>query len=129
MIVDTSAIVAVLKQEAESARCIRALSDVPVCRISAANLLEGYMVIDRTDLTNAMTLVDRFMVEFLVQVEPVTVAQIALAREAFHRFGPGSEHGARLNYGDCFACALAKVTGEPLLLVGNDFSQTDIGIA
>ncbi len=87
------------------------------------------MVIDRSDLVDAMHLVDRFLTTYAIEVVPVTEDHARLARNAFHRFGRNSGHGARLNYGDCFAYALAKGTGEPLLFVGNDFGQTDIGIA
>ena len=62
-------------------------------------------------------------------IEPVTAIQVALARDAFHRFGKGNRQGAGLNFGDCFAYALAKPTGEPLLFVGNDFGRTDIDVA
>lgn len=84
------------------------------------------MVIDRLPLPRAMALVDAFVHEFDISVEPVTADQIAVAREAFHRFGKGNRQGAGLNYGDCFAYALAKQTGEPLLFVGIDFTKTDV---
>ena len=128
MIVDSSAIVAILEGETEEPRCTDALIDASVRRISAANLLETYMRIDRSRLPQPRELVDEFIDRFTLTVEPVTRAQITVARQAFYRYGKGSGHGARLNYGDCFAYALAKQTGEPLLFVGNDFGQTDIGV-
>lgn len=129
MIVDSSAIVAILEGEPEEPRCTDAPIDASIRRISVANLLETYMRIDRSRLPQSHELVDEFVDRFMLTVEPVTGAQIVIARQAFHRYGKGSGHGARLNFGDCFAYALAKQTSEPLLFVGNDFSQTDIGIA
>jgi ribonuclease VapC len=129
VIVDSSAVVAIIEGEVEEPRCRDSLIEAPIRRISAANLLETYMRIDRSRLPQARLLVDDFIDRFAMIVMPVTHSQIVLAREAFHRYGKGSGHGAGLNYGDCFAYALAKETGEPLLFVGNDFSQTDIGIA
>ena len=129
MIVDSSAVVAIIESEAESNRCSQALLGGEVKRVSAANLLEVYMRIDRSGTPRARHLVEEFLDRFELTVEPVTRAQITIARDAFYRYGRGSGHGAKLNYGDCFAYALAKQTGEPLLFVGNDFGQTDIGVA
>lgn len=129
MIVDTSAIASVIKGEADGPRCRHIILASARTRISVANLLEAYMVNDRTDLPDARLLVDAFILEFQIAVESVTIDQIALARDAFHRFGRGGGHGAKLNYGNCFAYALARQTSEPLLFVGNDFGQTDIGVA
>ena len=128
MIVDTSALVAIAKGEADDERCSRALEGAATVHISAANLLEAYMVLDRSALDDADVLVDSLVEEFSIAVEPVTEAHVRLARDAFRRYGRGSHHPAKLNYGDCFAYALARETGEPLLFVGNDFGQTDIGI-
>ncbi len=129
MIVDTSAIVAILNGESEEPRCTDALIDAPIRRISAGNLLEAYMRIDRSDLPRPRQLVDELLDRFDLTVVPVTRAQIVVARAAFHRYGKGSGHGAGLNYGDCFAYSLARQTGEPLLFVGNDFGKTDIDVA
>ncbi len=96
--------------------------------MSAANLLEAFSVIDRMDDPLATENFQILLIEAAIQIEPVTEAQIYIAREAFARFGRG-RHPAKLNFGDCFAYALSRETGEPLLFVGNDFSQTDIGIA
>lgn len=129
MIVETSALTAILKGEAERDRCLDSIRQASVKRISAANLLGVYMVIDRSGLPDALDLVDQSIRAFSLLIEPVTAAQVVIARGAFHRFGKGNRHGAGLNFGDCFAYALAKATGEPLLFVGNDFGKTDIGIA
>jgi len=127
LIVDTSAIVAILNGESEEPRCTDALIDAPIRRISAGNLLEAYMRIDRFDLPRPRQLVDELLDRFDLTVVPVTRAQIVVAREAFHRKGSG--HGAGLNYGDCFAYSRARQTGEPLLFVGNDFGKADIDVA
>ena len=96
--------------------------------MSAANLLEAFFVVDRMNNPVATETFQTLLIEASIQIAPVTEAQVYLAREAFSRFGRG-RHPAKLNYGDCFAYALARETGEPLLFVGNDFGQTDIGIA
>lgn len=84
------------------------------------------MVVDRSGVIDAELRVDRFLSRVNAIIEPVTADQIIIAREAFHRFGKGSGHPARLNFGDCFAYALARFYNEPLLFVGGDFAATDI---
>ena len=84
------------------------------------------MVVDRSGLSDADLRVDRFLIRVNAFIEPVTADQVVIAREAFHRFGKGSGHSARLNFGDCFAFALARFYNEPLLFVGSDFAATDI---
>ena len=86
------------------------------------------MVVDRSDNPDAPEEFEFLLSEFAVVIEPVTETQARLARRAYQRFGK-RRHPADLNFGDCFAYALARETGEPLLFVGNDFGQTDIGIA
>ena len=128
MIVDSSALIAIIRNEPEGARCKSALIAAPSVRLSSANLVEAYMVVDRSDNPNAPDEFEFLLSEFAVVIEPVTETQARLARRAYQRFGK-RRHPADLNYGDCFAYALAQETGEPLLFVGNDFGQTDIGIA
>ncbi len=128
MIVDTSAFVAIIKNEPEANRCKTAIVSADSLWMSAANLLEGFTVIDRMNDVDAVEDFRLLLIESAVRIAPVTEAQVYIAREAFARFGRG-RHPAKLNYGDCFAYALAHETGEPLLFVGNDFGQTDIGIA
>lgn len=99
------------------------------CRISAANLLESYMVVDRSEILDARTGVDEFLVRVNAKVEPVKHQQVILARAAFHRYGKGSGHPARPNFGDCFAYALARFYDEPLLYTGLDFAATDFEAA
>lgn len=84
------------------------------------------MVIDGNRSSVLSAKLDRIIDELRLVVEPVTHAHIDVARDAFRRYGKGSGHAARLNYGDCFAYALARVRDEPLLFIGNDFAQTDI---
>ena len=84
------------------------------------------MVIDGAGIPDLSEELDADIVDLQLIVEPVTVEHIRLAREAFRQYGKGRGHRARLNYGDCFAYALARERDEPLLFVGNDFAQTDI---
>ena len=97
-----------------------------ICRISAANLLESAIVMDGSRDAVASLKLDQFIEESGVIVEPVTASQVRLARIAQRNFGRGSGHPARLNFGDCFAYALAMETGEPLLFKGQDFGRTDV---
>lgn len=126
MIVDTSAIVAIVSDEPSRSHLLSVLSGAIIARISAANLLEAYFVIDGRKEPEASALLDAVLGRLALTVEPVTEAQVSIARNAFRRYGKGSGHGARLNFGDCFAYALARAMDEPLLFVGNDFAQTDI---
>lgn len=126
MIVDTSAIVAILRGEPERAALRRVLEDAPRRSVSAATLVETFSVMDRGTQPTTARDVDAWLSEQDVQVAPFTERQARIAREAYRDFGRGSGHPARLNLGDCFAYALAKDTGEPLLFKGNDFGHTDV---
>ena len=95
-------------------------------RISAANLLESALVVDRLHDPVASIAFDDLIPRLAFVIEPVTATQIAIAREAYRQFGRGSGYRARLNFGDCFAYALAMDLDEPLLFVGNDFVHTDV---
>ena len=126
--IDSSALIAILQDEPERPVFVRKLAQDPVRLISAANWLETAIVIDdRFGEAGARDL-KLLLIEAAVEIVPVTAAQAELARAAYRRFGRGN-HTAKLNYGDCFAYALAQETGEPLLFKGNDFGQTDIGVA
>lgn len=125
MILDTSAVVAVLKGEPEAERLIAALEDDPVRRMSAASLVEAAIVMQARYGDAGEREVDVFVQRSRVDIVPVTEEQTDLARGAFRRFGKG-RHPAGLNYGDCFAYALATALGEPLLFIGEDFSKTDV---
>jgi ribonuclease VapC len=125
MILDTSAVVAVLYDEPERVAFARSIHDADVCRISVANFVEISMVVESQVGPEAGRQVDMLFRRAGIVVEPVTLEHGHLARQAFLDYGKG-RHEAGLNFGDCFAYALAKATGEALLFKGNDFSQTDI---
>ena len=129
MIVDTSAIIAILRDEPEARLCATAIADANRRRISAVNYVEAALVIDGSRDPVASRRFDDLLRAAQIQVEPVTEAQARIAREAYRDFGKGSGHRAGLNLGDCFAYALAKVTGEPLLFKGDDFTYTDLASA
>jgi ribonuclease VapC len=126
VIVDSSALIAISRGKPESAVCFRALLDSLLTRIAAANWLEATIVVDGWRDPEASRELDALIERSKVVVEPVTVHQTRTAREAYRRFGRGSGHPARLNFGDCFAYALAKDLDEPLLFVGQDFIHTDV---
>jgi ribonuclease VapC len=126
MIIDTSAIIAILRNEPEAADFAAAIADAPRRRLSAANFLEAAVVIDAARDPVASRCFDDFMREARLEIEPVTAAQAQAAREAYRRFGKGGGHPAQLNFGDCFAYALAKTSAEPLLFKGKDFIHTDV---
>ena len=125
MILDTSALVAVLYGEPEARDFVERIRAADVCRISVANHVELSMVVESQLGPNGMRQADAFLRRAGVVVEPVTVEQGDLARQAFLDFGKGG-HKAGLNFGDCFAYALARATGEALLFKGDDFALTDI---
>jgi len=125
MIVDTSALVAVLYREPEAAAFARIIHDAGACRMSVASYVELSMVIEKQLGPNGMRQAEAFLRRAGIALEPVTLEQGELARQAFLAFGKG-RHKAGLNFGDCFSYALAKATGEPLLFKGEDFSATDI---
>ena len=125
MILDTSALAAIFFGEAEAARYTRLIHDAERCRIRAANFLELAIVLEGQIGTEAVRQCDMFFRRARIIIEPFTIEQAYVARQAFHDFGKG-RHAAGLNSGDCFAYALAKVTGEPLLFKGRDFKKTDV---
>ena len=128
MILDTSAMVAILYREPEAAAFARLIHDSELCRISVATYLELSMVVENQLGAEGMRQAESFFRRAGIVIEPVTIEQGDLARQAFLDFGKG-RHKAALNYGDCFSYALAKATGEPLLFKGNDFNQTDVEAA
>lgn len=126
MIVDTSAVIAILRREPEAVAFAQTLEAADSRRISAVNFVEAAVVVDaRRDPLDSRWF-DTFLREGQFIVEPVTAEQARIAREAYRDFGKGSGHPAQLNFGDCFAYALAKETGEALLFKGKDFARTDI---
>jgi ribonuclease VapC len=125
MIVDSSAIVAIIRQEPEAAEFARAIAQNG-CRLSAVNYVEAAVVIDSVRDAVVSRKFDELIRESEISIEPVTESQARIAREAYRDFGKGSGHPAQLNFADCFAYALAKDFAEPLLFKGRDFSQTDL---
>jgi ribonuclease VapC len=126
VIIDTSALIAILRDEPEAAACARAIEAASRRLVSAANFLEAAIVIDGSRDPVAGRRFDDLLREAQLVIEPVTESQARIAREAHRDFGRGSGHPARLNFGDCFAYALARLTGEPLLFKGTDFANTGI---
>jgi ribonuclease VapC len=126
MIIDTSALVAILRDEPEAESCARAIQSAAERRISAVNFVEAAVVIDGSRDPIASRRFDDLLRLARVRIEPVSEIQARLARDAYRDFGKGSGHLAKLNFGDCFAYALAKTTGESLLFIGADFGRTDI---
>lgn len=126
MIVDTSALIAILKNEPDADLYAEALSRSDRKRISAANFVEAAIVVDSNRDPILSRRLDDLMAIAGVEIEPVCQKQARLARAAYRDYGKGSGHGASLNYGDCFSYALAKVTGEELLYKGDDFTKTDL---
>lgn len=125
MILDSSAVLAVIFGEPELEDFARAIADAQVCRISAASFFEASIIAESRAGDLAVRQCDAFFRNSRVSVEPVTEDHALLARQAYSDFGKG-RHPAGLNFGDCFSYALAKATGEPLLFKGDDFRQTDI---
>jgi ribonuclease VapC len=126
VIIDTSVVVAILHREPDGPAFATAMSSAPVRRMSAASYVELGAVIDgrRDPVTSGA--VDSVLSALHIEVVPFTVEQARIARTAYQQFGRGSGHPARLNMGDCFAYALARDLGEPLLFKGGDFALTDI---
>ena len=125
MILDTSALIAVLFREPEADLYTQLIHDAERCLISAGSFLELSIVMERQAAPGADRQCEMFFRRAGISIEPFSVEQAHIARQAYHDFGKG-RHPAGLNFGDCFAYALAKVTGEPLLFKGEDFKKTDI---
>lgn len=128
MIIDTSALVAMLKDEPQKRALATAISAARVRQVSAATLTEAGIVMQGQYGDDGARRLDALLLELDVETIPVTAAQAAYAREAFRRFGKG-QHPVRLNLGDCFAYALARAFDAPVLFVSDDFGQTDIAAA
>jgi ribonuclease VapC len=125
VIVDTSALIAILAREPGFEILDDAITRAPTCRLSAAGFVETSIVLESRGGADARRFLESLLRRAAVSIEPVTAEQALLAREAYSDYGKG-RHPARLNFGDCFSYALAKATGEPLLFTGDDFSKTDV---
>ena len=128
MIIDTSAILAILLGEPDATHYEDAIAAAWPRRMSAVALLEAAMVVEGRGDAAAGQALDAMLEKASVELVAVTAEHAAAARRAWRRFGKGN-HPAALNFGDCFAYALAEMTGEPLLFKGSDFSRTDVNVA
>jgi ribonuclease VapC len=126
VIIDTSAVVAILNGEPDAHAFAKAIQDAAERRMSAATYLELAAVVERTRDPVASRLLDDFLARMSIEIMPVTVDQALIARRAYWDYGKGSGHRAGLNFGDCFSYALARERREELLFKGNDFVHTDV---
>jgi ribonuclease VapC len=126
MIVDSSAVIAILRAEADAGPIADVIEAAPQRRMSAANYFEAALVIDLARDPISSRQFDDFIADAEIIIEPVTEEHARLARAAYRDFGKGSGHPANLNFGDCFAYALAKSKREPLLFKGSDFTHVDV---
>jgi ribonuclease VapC len=125
MVIDTSALLAIFLAEPERSSFLNQVMQAGTRRISAANFFETGIVLEARRGEAAGREFDLFVVRVNIEVVPVDAEQIEIARSAWRRYGKG-RHPAGLNFGDCFAYALAKFSGEPLLAKGGDFARTDV---
>jgi ribonuclease VapC len=126
LIVDTSAIIAILRGEPDADRYIETLAGEAAPRVSAGTYIETAIVVDASRDPVLSGRLDDLLSVTRAEIEPVTRRHAEIARQAYRDFGKGSGHPARLNLGDCFAYALARATGESLLFKGDDFARTDV---
>ena len=127
MVIDTSALLAIFLAEPERQRFLKLLTDTETRLMSAASVLETGIVLEAKRGEAAGREFDLFVVRTNLEVIAVDAEQVEIARSAWRKYGKG-RHPAGLNFGDCFAYALAKFSGEPLLAKGTDFTQTDIEV-
>jgi ribonuclease VapC len=125
MVIDTSALIAILQKEPEAETFTRAIVRDSRRLISVMTALEAEMVVFGRAGDDGVALLELVLHKLQCETTPCSLEQLTFARRAFRRFGKG-RHPAGLNLGDCFPYALARLTGEPLLFKGADFSQTDI---
>ena len=129
MVLDTSALVAIMDDEPERRRFNELIEAAPATYVSAASLLETRVVLFARSGDSAVLALDAFLLKSRIIVMEVSPRIGDLAFAAYRRYGKGTGHGAGLNHGDCFAYALAKHLAAPLLFKGADFVQTDIRAA
>jgi len=126
MIVDSSALVAILKREPEASALSTVLDRAEDAKISAATYFESGIVVDGRKNPILSRQLDELVDRFSIEIEPITAEQAKIARQAYRDYGKGSGHPANLNFGDCFSYALARVKREPILFKGDDFGHTDL---
>lgn len=127
MIVDTSALVSMIAEEGDAVEIAERLDDARGnILFSAGNYLEAAIVLDRRGDPVRSAKLDSLLHLLEIEIAPVTEAQARIARQAYRDFGKGSGHPAKLNFGDCFAYALATERGEALLFKGDDFTHTGV---
>lgn len=126
VILDTSAIMAILREEPEARQFLGAMRSAESLKMSAGTWLELTAVLTRTADETVADAAELLIERFEVAIESVTRETAAIGKSAYRTYGRGTKHSAKLNFGDCFAYALSKETGEPLLFKGNDFRATDI---
>ncbi|HET8930140.1 MAG TPA: type II toxin-antitoxin system VapC family toxin [Acidimicrobiales bacterium] len=129
MIIDSSALIAILRDEPAADRLRTALASRERKRISTGTLLEVSIVVDANGDPVLSGRLDDLLATARIEPVPVSANHVRIAREAYRNFGIGSGHPAGLNFGDCFAYALARAEREPLLFVGDDFTHTDLSAA
>lgn len=126
MILDTSALIAILQAEPEADRLLDAILQADQAQMSAATFVEAAIVIDGRRDPVLSRMFDTLLNDLGVEIRPVSVDQARLARQAYRDFGKGSGHPARLNFGDCFSYAAAVAVDDVLLFKGDDFRHTDV---
>jgi ribonuclease VapC len=127
MIVDSSALIAILTDEPDGLALSRALDEPETVRLSAVSYLETSILLDKHRDPVLSRKLDDLIEKAEITIEPVTAEQAKIARQAYRDFGKGSGHPAGLNFGDCFSYAVARDKREPMLWKGDDFGQTDLG--
>lgn len=126
MIVDSSALIAIIFDEPDSPALSLALDEPETVRVSAASYLETSIILDKHRDPALSAKLDDLLESARIVIEPVTVEQAKIARQAYRDYGKGSGHPAKLNFGDCFSYALARVKRESILFKGTDFQHTDL---
>ena len=129
MILDTSAVIAILRLEPEASEFAKIIERAVERRISAVSYVEAAAVIDGSKDPVTSRRFDELIDAAQITIEPVSETQARIARQAYRDFGKTSGHPAKLNFGDCFSYALAITSGEPLMFKGGDFSRTDVVVA
>lgn len=128
MVIDTSAVLAILQAETEAPRVAAAIAAAPARRLSAVSYVESSIVVETRYGVPGADKLGRLLHEAGIEIVAVSADQARIARDAYRRFGKG-RHPAALNLGDCFSYAAAAAYAEPLLFVGEDFRRTDVRVA